>query len=436
MKIHLPYGRRGLKVEIPDDLDADVLRLNPLPALENEDRVLDDSYRAPIDTPSLDKLARDRESACIVICDVTRPVPNEAILRPMLNCLEDSGMKRDNITILVATGLHRPNEGRELEEMIGAFVKDNYRVVNHVAKDSGTQSALGEIAFDGGSADVSINSHYVNADLKIATGLIEPHFMAGYSGGRKLICPGVASAETITQFHSPRMIGHDLSYAGNTRGNPIHAMSRAVAGHVGVDFICNVTLSEDRKITGVFSGDLDGAHHAGIAHVDTQSKIACRPADIVITTSAGHPLDLTFYQTIKGMVGALPAVKSGGTIIIASQMSEGVGSDEFKKMCRSLTSRDEFIERIFHAAVVYDQWQLQKMMQVLQKCEVMIVTDSPRVSHDFLRNALITPMPTVEDALQAALKTHGSNATVNVIPEGPYVTPVPRNQEPVLARAA
>ena len=436
MNIHLPYGRRGLDVQIPDDVDAEVLRLNPLPALGDTDRVLDDSYRAPIDTPSLDKIALGRESACIVICDVTRPVPNQAILRPMLKCLEDSGMARDKITVLIATGLHRPNEGAELEEMIGAFVKENYRVVNHVARDSSTQSALGEIQFEGGSADVAINSHYTRADLKIATGLIEPHFMAGYSGGRKLICPGIASAETITQFHSSRMIGHDQSYAGNLRGNPIHAMSRAVAGHVGIDFICNVTLSESREITGVFSGDLDAAHNAGIEHVDKQSKVRCRQADIVITTSAGYPLDTTFYQTIKGMVGALPAVKSGGTIIIASQMSEGVGSEEFVAMCRSLSTRDEFIERIFNDDVVYDQWQLQKMMQVLQKCDVMIVTGGERVSHDFLRNALLTPMPTVEDALAAALQTYGARATVNIIPEGPYVTPVPRPEEPILARAA
>lgn len=301
MNIHLPYGRRGLAVNIPDDLDAQVLRFNPLPPLSAERRALDDSYRSPIGTPPLDELAKGRESACIVISDVTRPVPNETILRPMLDCLHDSGMSRDQITILIATGLHRPNEGAELEEMIGKHIKDNYRVVNHVAKDTSSQISLGEVGFDSGSADVAIDMHYINADLKITTGLIEPHFMAGYSGGRKLVCPGIASADTITQFHSPRMIGHDKSYAGNTRGNPIHAMSRAVAGLVGVDLICNVTLSEDRRITGVFSGDLDAAHQSGITHVDQQTKVPCNPADIVITTAAGYPLDTTFYQTIKGL---------------------------------------------------------------------------------------------------------------------------------------
>jgi nickel-dependent lactate racemase len=223
----------------------------------------------------------------------------------------DSGIAESKITILIATGLHRPNEGTELEEMIGKRIKERYRVLNHFARDSKNQTSLGEVGFEGGSAQVAIDSTYLNSDLKIATGLIEPHFMAGYSGGRKLVCPGIASADTITQFHSPRMIGHAKSHAGNLRGNPIHAMSRAVAGQVGVDFICNVTLSEDRRITGIFSGDLDAAHESGIALLDTQTKVPCREADIVLTTAAGYPLDTTLYQTIKGMVGALPCRQVG-----------------------------------------------------------------------------------------------------------------------------
>jgi len=199
-------------------------------------------------------------------------------------------------------------------------------------------------------------------------------------------------------------------------------MSRAVAGQVGVDFICNVTLSEERRITGVFSGDLDAAHNSGITHVDRQSKVACEPADIVITSVAGYPLDTTLYQAVKGMVGALPAIKQGGTLIVAASLTEGVGSHEFTDMCFSLTSVDEFMTRIHHNDVVIDQWQLQEMMQVLQKCEVMMVSDG--LPADDLRRCLLTPMPTVKAALSAALKKHGNDCRINVIPEGPYVTPV------------
>jgi len=424
MNITLRYGRTGLPIEIPDDLDVSVLRLNPLPALIDEAQAIEESFRSPIGTPSLDRLAKGRESACIVISDVTRPVPNEKILTPMLACLHDSGIPEDKITILNATGLHRPNEGPELEEMIGKRIKEKYRVVNHAARDRAGQTPIGEVPFgsNGKSAMVDIDSVYINSDLKITTGLVEPHLFAGYSGGRKLVCPGIASAETILQFHSPYMIGHPKSYAGNIRENVVHAMSRAVAGQVGVDFICNVTLSEERRLTGVFSGDLDEAHMAGIANVDRQSKVPCEPSDIVITSVAGYPLDTTLYQAVKGMDGALPAIKPGGTLIVAASLSEGMGGSEFVKMCYSLTTVEEFMERIQNNDVVIDQWQLQSTMQVLQKCEVMMVGDG--VSAEDMRRCLLTPMPTVKDALNAALKKHGNNCKITVIPEGPYVTPV------------
>lgn len=424
MQLNLRYGRTGMPIEINDDLDVQVLHLNLLPVLADADADLEDSLRSPIGTASLDKLARGRESACIVISDVTRPVPNEPILKNILACLHDSGIPESKVKILVATGLHRPNEGEELEEMIGSHVKENYYVVNHVARATKEQTSLGEVptGVNGDTARVAIDSAYINSDLKITTGLIEPHLIAGYSGGRKLVCPGIASAETIMQFHSAPMIGHPKAYAGNLAENPVHFMSRTVAGIAGVDFICNVTLSEERGITGVFSGDLDGAHQAGIAHVDRQSKVSCRAADIVITSCAGYPLDTTLYQAVKGMVGALPAIKQGGTMILASSLSEGLGSPEFVEMCGTLSSADEFIARIFNSDVIIDQWQLQEMMMVLQKCEVMVVSDG--LSPDVLSGCLLTPMSSVKEALNAALKKHGNDATITVIPEGPYVTPV------------
>ena len=429
MKIPLRYGRNGLSLEMPADLNAQVLHLNALPALENETAAIRESLENPIGTPPLSQLALGKKLACIVICDVTRPVPNEKILTPMLEILETAGIARQNITILNATGLHRPNVGKELEEMIGAEIMANYRVENHVAKNLHEMTDLGEIEFgEGQSATVAINSHYINADLKITTGLIEPHFMAGYSGGRKVICPGIASAPTILQFHAPPMIGNPNARAGNLQRNPIHAMSRAVAHRAGCDFICNVTLSESRQITGVFAGDMEAAHAAGIAHVDKQSKVAVSPAPIVVTTSAGYPLDTTFYQCIKGMVGALPALERGGTLVIASSLSEGIGSPEFSEMCFSLRSVAEFLDRIYASPVAVDQWQLQEMMQVLKHAgEVMIVSDG--LSSETLGKFLLSPMPDMETALHAARQKHGIEARAVIIPEGPYVTPVATDSE-------
>jgi nickel-dependent lactate racemase len=427
MKISLSYGREGLEIIVPDDLPNDVLHLNPLPVLQNEFEAIRESFLHPIGAPSLLGLARGKASACIVISDVTRPVPNEKILTPMLEILHEAGLSKEQITILNATGLHRPNVGTELEEMIGKRIANEYRVENHVAKNLHEMTELGEIEFlDGRKATAAINSHYVNAELKITTGLIEPHFMAGYSGGRKLICPGIASAPTILQFHSPVMIGDPNAKAGNLVENPIHAMSRAVAKKVGCDFICNVTLSENREITGVFSGDLEAAHLAGIAHVDRQTKVETKVAPIVVTTSAGYPLDTTFYQCIKGMVGALPALEAGGTLIIAASLSEGVGGHEFTQMCFSLQSVAEFLDRIYSSPVEVDQWQLQEMMKVLQHAgEVMIVSDG--ISSESLGKFLLTPVPTIKTALELARAKHGMEARAVFIPEGPYVTPVPRN---------
>ena len=424
MTISLRYGRDGLDVSLPPDLDAQILHLNPLPPLPDETAAIADALETPIGTAPLAQLARNRHSACIAICDVTRPVPNQKILTPMLQTLEAAGIAREAITILVATGLHRPNVGSELEEMIGARIARDYRVVNHVAKAEADMMSLGEIEFlPGRKATAALNKHYLQADLKITTGLIEPHFMAGYSGGRKLICPGIASAQTITQFHAPPMIGDPNARAGNLSENPIHAMSRAVACRAGCDFICNVTLSEARQITGVFAGDLIEAHQAGIAHVDKQSKVEVQPAPIVITTGAGYPLDTTFYQSIKGMVGALPALEPGGTLIIAASCSEGIGGPEFTEMCFSLQSAEEFVERITNSPVQVDQWQLQELMIALKHAgEIIFVSDG--IAPDVLSKFLVTPMPSVEAALRAARARHGLAARAVIVPEGPYVTPV------------
>lgn len=424
MPIELRYGRSGLEIELPLELDADVLHLNPLPPLENPEDAIKESFDDPIASLPLRELARGKKSVCIVLCDVTRPVPNEAILRPIAEVLEAEGIERENITFLIATGLHRPNVGEELREMVGEYLFDNYRFENHDARNDEDMTDLGEVSFgEGKSAWVALNSHYLRADLKITTGLLEPHFMAGYSGGRKVICPGIASARTILQFHSAPMIGDPNSRAGNLISNPIHAMSLAVAKKVGCDFICNVTLDESRRITGVFSGNMEAAHQRGIEWIDQSAKVPVHPAPIVVTTSAGYPLDTTFYQIVKGMVCALPALQEGGTLIIAASLSEGIGGPEFTQMCHSLSTVDEFLERIYSSPTQIDQWQLHELMIALRHAgQIIIVSDG--LSPETLGSFLLTPMASVEDALKVARQKHGADARAIIIPEGPYVTPI------------
>lgn len=422
-RIFIRYGRGELPLDVPLDVTSDVLRLNALPVLADADEAIEKSLQQPIGCVSLREMARERESACVVICDVTRPVPNERILTPLLRELEAAGMAREKIVILIATGLHRPNLGDELKEVVGASIAANYRVVNHDAQDSTTHTSLGRIEFgDNQNAQVALSTLYMQSDLKIAVGLIEPHYMAGYSGGRKVICPGVASAETLLQFHSAAMIAHPASRSGNLKNNPVHAMSRAVAKASGLDFICNVTLSEAREITGVFSGQMDAAHEAGIALVDKQSKVSCRAADIVVCSNAGYPLDATVYQMSKGMEAAACAAKTGATLILAASLTEGLGGKVFTSLCESAHSPQDFLQRLKTTPVQIDQWGLQKHMQLVSRFEVMVISDG--LSPEALRKIWVKPMPDLNAALDAALEKHGRNALVNVIPEGPYVLPV------------
>ncbi len=231
------------------------------------------------------------------------------ILPPILATLERAGVPRDGITILVATGLHRPNEGDELVELVGPEIAKDYRCVNHFGQDLASHTFLGTTD---AQVPVWIDSRYVDAELKIATGLIEPHFMAGYSGGRKLICPGIAALETVRVWHSPRFLEHPLADSGHLTGNPVHEENTRIARMAGCDFIVNVTLDSDRKITSVSAGDMEAAFHEGVRFIDRIVRAPLdAPVDIVVTSSAGYPLDTTFYQSVKGMVGALPILKPG-----------------------------------------------------------------------------------------------------------------------------
>ncbi|MDW8368024.1 MAG: nickel-dependent lactate racemase, partial [Abditibacteriales bacterium] len=291
---------------------------------------------------------------------------------------------------------------------------------NHHARADEEQQFIGETS---NGAPAFIDRTYLQADLKILTGLIEPHLMAGYSGGRKLVCPGIAGWRTIKVFHSPALLEHPRATNGVLDGNPVHQMSLEIARMAGADFILNVTLDEPRRITGVFAGEMETAHLAGVEAVNKMVKVDIgAPADIVVTTSAGYPLDTTFYQAIKGLVGALPAVKQGGTLIMAASLSEGLGSAEFAQLCLQMGSVEAFTQKLLDPDFfVFDQWQAEELVKVLRHCEVMIYSDG--VDHDTLRQCLVTPIDSVEDGIRYALDKHGRDARIIVIPEGPYVLP-------------
>jgi nickel-dependent lactate racemase len=420
MRVTLDYGRAGLPVELPDERVVGPLAIRPAAPLADPHAAVEHALTHPIGTPPLAQVARGRRNACILICDITRPVPNRVILPPLLRTLEEQGIARRDILILIATGLHRPNEGAELEEMVGPEIARNYRIENHRGKALDEHDYLGTTR---NGVPVYLDSRYVRADLKITTGLIEPHLMAGYSGGRKVICPGIAALETVKVWHGPKFLEHPRADCGFLEGNPVHEENTRIARMAGCDFIVNVCIDGQPRILWVGAGDMIAAWQEGVRFVEGVVKVpVSEPCDVVVTSCAGYPLDTTWYQAIKGLTGALPIVKRGGTIVLAASLSQGVGSPEFQRLIADNPDLMAFKRRILgEDYFILDQWQLEEQAKVVEKCKVKVVTDG--LSAEALRQCYVEPAPTVERAVADSLAEYGPAARVAVIPKGPYVLP-------------
>jgi nickel-dependent lactate racemase len=418
MRVRLEYARTGLEVELPDDRVVRKLAYKDALPLADPVGELDGVLAAPNGTPRLSELARGRKDACIVICDITRPVPNQLILPRIIATLEAAGIRRDKILILIATGLHRPNEGDELVELVGAEIAANYRVENHHGTKLDEHTHLGTSPR---GVPVWIDSRYVNADLKITTGLIEPHLMAGYSGGRKLICPGLAALETVKVWHGPDFIEHPNADCGILDGNPVHEENTWIGRHTGCDFIVNVVIDAERRPLKFVAGDMEAAFLEGVAFVKNVVADRVRePVDIVVTCSAGYPLDTTFYQAVKGLTGALPIVKQGGTIIMAAGLTEGIGSPEFQQLFTENETLEVFVEKILGKDYfVLDQWQLEELAKVRRKAKVKVVSHG--LPSESLDKLFVESAPSVEQAVADSLAEYGPDAKIAVIPKGPYV---------------
>lgn len=420
MRVKLDYGRTGLDVDLPDSGLVGPLVIRDAAPLGEPEQAIARAIAEPIGSVPLAELARGKKSACIVICDITRPVPNKLILPPILQTLEAAGLDREEILILVATGLHRPNQGTELEEMVGSDIVRHYRVENHFGKKLSDHTYLGTTP---NGVPAYIDRRYVEAELKITTGLIEPHFMAGYSGGRKVVCPGLAALETVKIWHGPRFLEHPKADSGVVQGNPVHEENTRIAKMAGCDFIVNVCLDGQRRITWVGAGDMELAWHEGVRFVENVVRVPVRePMDVVVTSAAGYPLDTTWYQAIKGLVGALPILKKGGTVILAASLTDGIGSPEFQGILADNPDLKKFKERIMGSDYfVMDQWQLEEFCKVAEKAKIKIVSQG--LPPETLRKFHVEPAASVETALAESLAEYGPQARVAVIPKGPYVLP-------------
>lgn len=417
MRVALAFGKTGLNLELPEGPSYQVLETRSAAPLADVPSALENALDSPIDSPSLLDLARRNTSAAISVCDITRPAPNRITLPPLLARLRAAGIPDDGVTILIATGLHRAATADEVEIILGPDIARHYRVVNHRARELTEHRHLGVTRR---GTPVYIDERFLAADLHITLGFIEQHLMAGFSGGRKLIAPGLAYQETIKALHAPRFMREPKAIEGSIADNPLHAELLEIASLTRHDFMLDVALTNTREIAGVFAGNGVGAHAAGVDFVrETLLETLDRPVDAVITTAAGYPLDLTLYQAIKGVTAAQHIVKPGGRILILGACGEGLGAPEFAAKVSRLSTYAAFLDELDRAPVEVDQWQLEKLALAGRRFEVLFYT--PGVPPERCGALGANMFPTPEAALAALFDGLPARARVAVIPEGPYV---------------
>jgi nickel-dependent lactate racemase len=416
MKAHFSFGKSGLEVSVPDGFRTQLILSRTARALDDEQAALEAALDAPIGCPPLAVLAAGKKTAAISVCDITRPAPNRVTLPPILDRLHQAGIPVEGISILIATGLHRGATEDEIVTIVGPEIAAKYSIVSHDAKALAEHRFLGET---GRGTPAYIDERFMAADLHITLGFIEQHLMLGFSGGRKLIAPGLAAQETIKVIHSPRFMREPLATEGSIEANPLHAELLEIARMARHDFMLDVTLTQDRKISGVFAGDPVQAHAAGVAFVEkTCLERLEEPVDAVITSSAGYPLDLTFYQCVKGITAAAHMVKPGGRILIVAQCAEGVGSPEFARRLAGLKDFRSFLDEIRSAPVEVDQWQLEKLALTGEKYELYFFT--PGVTRSQLGFLSESAFRSLEEAVAATLAGLPADARIALVPEGPY----------------
>ena len=417
MKVNLKYRRRGLDVTLPETPGfAGVLVPRETPIIPDPTAALAETLRKPISSPPLSEIARGRRNACVVISDMTRPAPNRILLPPILTTLADAGIRREDTLILIATGLHRPNEGEELLQLVGKEIARAYRVENHVARESADMVFAGRISDD---VPVHVNRKYFDADLKILTGFIEPHMWAGFSGGRKSILPGISSLDTVKHMHGPDMIAHEMTTYGALEGNPFHEGGLAIMAKVGADFIANVTLDTAKEITGIFAGHPVQAHLKGCEVLSGLCVHTLKePLDFIVTTNAGAPLDCNLYQSVKGMIAGAAGLKPGGIVLIATACYEGVGSKDYEQVMNMVDTPEGFLRRLMNREFFLpDQWCAQTTYQVIRRNPTWIYTNG--IAEERLKKYHFTPVSSVEDGIRKLLNLFGPNARWAVVPDGP-----------------
>jgi nickel-dependent lactate racemase len=417
MDVQLSYGRNGLHVALPEQAQTTVISPRYVPGLPDEASALRDALRNPIESAPLRELVSPGDTVAVVFSDLTRPQPRERMLPVLLD--ELAGVPREQIVLINGVGTHRANTDEELREMLGDAIVDRYRIVQHNSIDGSQMVYLGQTRYDHA---IWINKHYMQADVKILTGFIEPHIFAGYSGGPKAVLPAVAGAEIILDNHSGRMLSDPKATWGVTHGNRVWEEMLEVAHLTGPDFLFNVALNRDKQITGVFCGALEAAHEAGVHFVRESALVPVdAPFDVALTTNSGYPLDINLYQTDKGISAAAQVVRAGGAILTASECWDGIPDHgNYKALLAGASSPQELLDQVMAPGYrEMDQWQAFLHARLCLHADVHIYADG--LSDGQIRLGMLTPCRDIEATLRDLIARYGPRLCV--MPEGPMTIP-------------
>ncbi|MCK9411497.1 MAG: nickel-dependent lactate racemase [Prolixibacteraceae bacterium] len=433
MEIKFSYGNDDLILKLPND--CQIYKSNYRLANLKAEEMLQESIAHPVSSDTLPSLLQNRKQGevVIVVSDITRPIPYYEFLPKLIAEIKSAGVKTDEITVLVATGMHRASTHEEQLKMFGKYIVKNYRIINHDCQNENELIELDGLSWSG--SKIKLNKYYVQAGFRIVTGLVEPHFMAGYSGGRKAICPGLVALEAVRKFHGYQFLSHPNASSTVLKDNPCHDENSSIARMCPPDFTINVVLDKHKKVNAIISGELIESHLRAIDYV----KAACcpdvvEPADLVITSSGGYPLDATFYQCVKGFVNCLPAVKPHGEIISFGSCMEGIGSPEYTELMKKYSKNYlKFIEDIETGLnFVKDQWQLQMQIRTLTKVgQPNLHFYTSGISQPELSLLFVNPHSISADQISNAIQDQIDNAVkakkrIGIFPEGPYCSPIPK----------
>jgi nickel-dependent lactate racemase len=419
----MKYGKTGLDIDFPDSWSITKIEKKQMPLLEDPQQSLERELNHPVGAPALEESVRNASSACILICDITRPVPNGTVLPILIRSLIKAGMQPDAITILVATGLHRPNEGDELLELVGdQWVLDTVKVENHFARNDEDHVDLGHTT-DG--LPIRLDRRFAGADLKIVTGLVEPHFMAGFSGGRKVIMPGIAHQDAIRRFHTARYLENPKATNCVLQGNPLHEAQQEIVRKLSMVTAVNTVIDEQRRIALINYGEIEKSHTEAVKFLRPFVEIGVpQKFATVVTSAGGYPLDSTYYQTVKGMVSAMDILRPGGNLVIVSECSGGMGSKEYIQAQEGLLQAgpENFLQNLISKQVAeIDEWQTEMQLKPMRVGSLHLFSEMlPDVQHSITGVRQVTSLP---ETLESSVQLQGDR-NVAVIPDGPYTIPV------------